>query len=419
MEIAQKRIDARVFCWYTDRTISDALSSMLRRRAGFYMEDFMEQRFEWLATAAFGLEGVVARELARLGIEARAENGGARFTGTFEDAMRANLWLRCADRVLLVVGRFEARSFEALFEGVKALPWEDFIGKDARFPVNGKCARSQLMSVRDCQAITKKAIVERLKERYRTSWFDETAETVSVDVALHGDIAQLTLDASGVALNRRGYRTWNGEAPLRETLAAALVSLSPWRPGMILHDPMCGTGTLMIEAAMQMANRAPGLTRAFALESWRNTPADAFRAIREEAEAAFDPDRIEGISGADIDPEAVELAGRHLRQAGLAGRVQFSVADMRTCQLTGERGAFLSNPPYGERLSDRKACEALYRDMGQLLRRHPGFTLSAITSHPGFERCFGRRADRKRRFYNGRLECEFMTFGLPAQRKNR
>ena len=379
----------------------------------------MQQRFEWLATAAFGLEGIVARELARLGIEARAENGGARFTGTFEDAMRANLWLRCADRVLLVVGRFEARSFEALFEGVKALPWEDFIGKDARFPVNGKCARSQLMSVRDCQAITKKAIVERLKERYRTSWFDETAETVSIDVALHGDIAQLTLDASGVALNRRGYRTWNGEAPLRETLAAALVSLSPWRPGMILHDPMCGTGTLMIEAAMQMANRAPGLTRSFALESWRYTPADALKAIREEAEAAFDPERIEGISGADIDPEAVELAVRHLRQAGLAGRVQFSVADMRTCQLTGERGAFLCNPPYGERLSDRRACEALYRDMGLLLRRHPGFTLSAITSHPGFERCFGRRADRKRRFYNGRLECEFMTFGLPAQRKNR
>ena len=379
----------------------------------------MQQRFEWLATAAFGLEGIVARELARLGIEARAENGGARFTGTFEDAMRANLWLRCADRVLLVVGRFEARSFEALFEGVKSLPWEDFIPKDARFPVNGKCARSQLMSVRDCQAITKKAIVERLKERYRTSWFEETAETVSIDVALHGDIAQLTLDASGVALNRRGYRTWNGEAPLRETLAAALVSLSPWRPGMTLHDPMCGTGTLMIEAAMQMANRAPGLTRSFALESWRYTPADALKAIREEAKAAFDPERIEGISGADIDPEAVELAVRHLRQAGLAGRVQFSVADMRTCQLTGERGAFLCNPPYGERLSDRRACEALYRDMGLLLRRHPGFTLSAITSHPGFERCFGRRADRKRRFYNGRLECEFMTFGLPALKKNR
>ncbi|MEI3405521.1 MAG: THUMP domain-containing protein [Christensenellales bacterium] len=216
------------------------------------------ERYEWIATAAFGLEGVVARELARLGIDAKAENGGARFFGTFEDAFTANLHARCADRILLVVGRFEARSFEELFEGVRALPWENFIGEHTRFPVNGKCARSQLMSVRDCQAITKKAIVERLRSRYHTDWFVEDGETASIDVALHGDIAQLTLDASGTALNRRGYRTWNGEVPLRETLAAALVTLSPWRPGMPLHDPMCGTGTLMIEAAMRMAHRAPG-----------------------------------------------------------------------------------------------------------------------------------------------------------------
>ena len=379
----------------------------------------MNIQYEWIATAAFGLEGVVARELERLNIPARAENGGARFTATMEDAMRANLWLRCADRVLLVVGRFEARSFEELFEGVKALPWEDFIGRNTRFPVSGKCARSQLMSVRDCQAITKKAIVERLKSKYHLTWLEETEETVAIDVALHGDMAQLTLDASGVALNRRGYRTWNGEAPLRETLAAALVSLSPWRPGMALHDPMCGTGTLMIEAAMRMANRAPGLTREFAMESWRDMPLDAFRAIREEAQAAFEPERIEGISGSDIDPEAVELANRHLKQAGLAGRVSFTVCDARECHVDAERGAFLCNPPYGERLSDRKECETLYREMGLLLRRHPGFTLSAITSHPGFERCFGRRADKKRRFYNGRLECEFMTFGLPAQKKRK
>ena len=259
-------------------------------------------RFEWIATAAFGLEGVVARELARLGLDAKAENGGARFFGTFEDAFRANLHARCADRILLVMGRFEARSFEELFEGVRTLPWEDFIGERTRFPVNGKCARSQLMSVRDCQSITKKAIVERQRGRYRTDWFVEDAETVSIDVALHGDIAQLTLDASGTALNRRGYRTWNGEAPLRETLAAALVTLSPWRPGMPLHDPMCGTGTLMIEAAMRMAHRAPGLTREFALESWRSMPVEAFRDIREQARAEFDPARVEGISGADIDP---------------------------------------------------------------------------------------------------------------------
>ena len=379
----------------------------------------MNTQYEWIATAAFGLEGVVARELERLNIPAKAENGGARFTATMEDAMRANLWLRCADRVLLVVGRFEARSFEELFEGVKALPWEDFIGRNTRFPVSGKCARSRLMSVRDCQAITKKAIVERLKSKYHLTWLEETEETVAIDVALHGDMAQLTLDASGVALNRRGYRTWNGEAPLRETLAAALVSLSPWRPGMALHDPMCGTGTLMIEAAMRMANRAPGLTREFAMESWRDMPLDAFKAIREEAQAAFEPERIEGISGSDIDPEAVELANRHLRQAGLAGRVSFTVCDARECHVEAERGAFLCNPPYGERLSDRKECETLYREMGLLLRRHPGFTLSAITSHPGFERCFGRRADKKRRFYNGRLECEFMTFGLPAPKKRK
>ncbi len=379
----------------------------------------MTQKFEWIATAAFGLEGVVARELERLGIPAKAENGGARFSATLEDSFKANLWLRCADRVLLVVGRFEARSFEELFEGVKALPWEDYIGAKTRFPVNGKCARSQLMSVRDCQAITKKAIVERLKMKHRIEWFEECEETVAIDVALHGDVAQLTLDASGVALNRRGYRTWNGEAPLRETLAAALVSLSPWRPGMRLHDPMCGTGTLMIEAAMRMANRAPGLTREFAMESWRGMPAEAFTAIREEAKAQFDPSKVEGISGSDIDPEAVELANRHLKQAGLSGRVSFSVGDARQCRVDGERGAFLCNPPYGERLSDRKACEELYREMGLLLRRHPGFTLSAITSHPGFERCFGRRADKKRRFYNGRLECEFMTFGLPAAKKKK
>lgn len=373
----------------------------------------MQQQYEWIATAAFGLEGVVARELGRLGIEAKAENGGARFTGTPEDALRANLWLRSADRVLLVMGHFEARSFEALFEGVRALPWEAFIGVNTRFPVSGKCVRSQLMSVRDCQAITKKAVVERLKEKYRVSWFEEQGETVAIDVALHGDIAQLTLDASGVALNRRGYRTWNGEAPLRETLAAALVSLSPWRPGMPLHDPMCGTGTLLIEAAMRMADRAPGLTRDFALEQWRGMPAPAFAAIREEAKERFSPERIEGISGADIDPQAVELARRHLRQAGLEGRIRFDVADARTCQRPESSGVFLSNPPYGERLSDRKSCEALYKEMGQLLRRHPGWSLCAITSHPGFERCFGRRADKKRRFYNGRLECEFMTFGAP------
>ncbi len=366
--------------------------------------------YEWIATAAFGLEGVVANELKHIGIDARAENGGARFIATPAQAFSANLWLRCADRVLLVVGRFPATTFEQLFEGVRALPWEAFIPEDGCFPVRGRCARSQLMSVSDCQSIVKKAIVSRLQASYHRAWFEEGGETYAVDVALHGDVCQLTLDASGTALNRRGYRTWNGEAPLRETLAAALVQLSPWRPGQTLYDPMCGTGTLLIEAAMRMADRAPGLARAFDCERWRFMPAGEMARLREEARSRFDPAKVEGIAGSDIDPKAIELAQRHLQQAGLAGRVPFRALDMRSVALEAERGTFLLNPPYGERLSDRKACEALYGDLGRLARRHPGFHVACITSHPGFERCYGRRADKKRRFYNGRLECEFMTF---------
>ena len=369
-------------------------------------------RFELIATAAFGLEGLVARELARLGIEAKAENGGARFFGSFEDAFRANLHARCADRILLVMGRFEARSFEALFEGVRALPWEDFIGEHTRFPVNGKCARSQLMSVRDCQAITKKAIVERLRGRYRTDWFVEDAETVSIDVALHGDVAQLTLDASGTALNRRGYRTWNGEAPLRETLAAALVSLSPWRPGMPLHDPMCGTGTLMIEAAMRMAHRAPGLTREFAIESWRNMPTEAFGDIREQARAEFDPSRIEGISGSDIDPRAVRLARRHAERAGVGNAVRFDTADVRDFKSALPEGVVVTNPPYGERLLEKREAEELYRVFGRAVRDlPPKWRVLVLSSHTEFERSFGRPAVKKRKLYNGMIKCDAFFYG--------
>ncbi len=368
------------------------------------------ETFTWIATAAFGMEGLVSRELTSLELPARAENGGARFTGSFEDAFRAQLWLRTADRVLLEVASFDARSFTELFDRARELPWERFLSRHSRFPVTGNCARSALMSVRDCQSILKKAIVERLREKYRLFPLPEDGETVAVSFQIHADRVRLSLDASGTALNRRGYRTWNGEAPLRETLAAALVELSPWRPGMPLADPMCGTGTLVIEAAMRMADRAPGLTREFAMESWPEMPQAAFAALRKEAEARFDPDRVSGIEGSDIDPSAVDLARRHLKAAGLAGRVPLSTRDMRDCRRTEPVGVFLTNPPYGERLSDRKACEALYRDLGVMLRNHPGWSLSAITSHPGFERCLGRRADKKRRFYNGRLECEFMTF---------
>lgn len=365
---------------------------------------------QWMATAPFGLEGVVAEELRALGIEhVKAQGGGARFEGTPQQAFLANLWLRCADRVLLIVGEFEARTFDALFEGVRALPWEDYIPAEAKFPVSGNCARSTLMSVSDCQSITKKAIVERLRARHRRQALPETAEAYAVQVALHADRAVLTLDTTGPGLSRRGYRTWNGEAPLRETLAASLVRLSPWRPGMPLHDPMCGTGTLLVEAAFVAAGRAPGLGRGFACEAWRWMPQEAMRGLREDAKARVNLAAVEGITGADLDDGALELSRRHLAQAGLAGRIPLQRMDVRDATLPQGRGVVLTNPPYGQRIGDKKSVESIAKGLRRL-QDQSGWVVCPFTAYTGFERAFGRRAEKRRRLYNGRLECEFMTF---------
>lgn len=365
---------------------------------------------QWIATAPFGLEGVVAQELRALKMEnVAAGNGGARFTGTESDAFRANLWLRTADRVQLEVGRFEAKTFDSLFEGVKALPWEDYIPGDARFPVSGHCARSTLMSVSDCQAIVKKAIVERLRKGHHRQFLPEVKETYAVQVSLHADMATLTLDASGSGLSRRGYRTWNGEAPLRETLAASILTLSPWKPGQALCDPLCGTGTLLVEAAFLAANRAPGLMRPFAMEAWRWAPAAGMKALRGEAEEAVCLEQIKDIFGSDVDAEALALAKRHIQQAGLAGRIPLRQADARDIALPQGPGVIVTNPPYGQRLSDRKGCEGIARALRRLMDAS-GWTVCVITAFGGFEKAFGRRANKRRRLYNGRLECEFMTF---------
>lgn len=367
--------------------------------------------YTFIATAAAGLEGVTKRELLHLGFEdAKAELGGVRFTATWPEAFRACLWLSTADRVLWVAAEGECRSFEELFQLAKAAPWSDVLPRDAAMPVSGRCARSQLMSVRDCQAITKKALVEHMRSAYHTATLPETGPRYQVDVALHGDVARLTVDLCGDALNRRGYRTWNGEAPLRETAAAALVRLSGWRGDTPLHDPCCGTGTLLIEAAFYAAHRAPGLTRAFDMEKWPRVDANALRDIREDARRQYDPGLIPQISGSDIDPEALKLAQRHIRQAGLEGKIKVFQKDLRDLQLDAEDLTFLTNPPYGERLGDRKQCESLYKAMKPLMARHPGCRLNVITSHPGFERVAGMKAFKKTRLYNGRLECAFMRF---------
>ena len=367
--------------------------------------------FQAFAGAAFGLEGLVSSELKRLGMKnVRAENGGVRFSASLEDVFLCNLRLRFCDRVFLLLAERPCKSFEDLFQLVSSVPWERYLRGDEKLNLSAHCARSQLMSPRDCQSVGKKAIIEHLKQATRRAVFPESGADFPVQIAVHQDLVRVMLNTSGASLSRRGYRTWNGEAPLRETLASALVELSGWRPGMPLHDPCCGTGTLLIEAAFRAGHRAPGLTRPFAMEDFSFSDPGAFSEIRRENREQFEPDRIRGISGSDLDPEALRLASLHVRQSGLEGKISLSQLPLQELNLTGEPGVFLCNPPYGERLSDQASCRALYRDLALLQKRHPGWKLCAISSDPGFEKAFGRRADKKRRLYNGRLECVFYQF---------
>ena len=367
--------------------------------------------FQAYAGAAFGLEGLVSAELKRLGMkDVRAENGGVRFSGSLPDVFLCNLRLRFCDRVFLLLAERPCKTFEDLFQLVYSVPWEKYIAGPEKINLSAHCARSQLMSPRDCQSIGKKAIIEHLRKKTGRSLFPESGADFPVQIAIHQDLVRIMLNTSGASLSRRGYRTWNGEAPLRETLASALVELSGWRPGQSLHDPCCGTGTLLIEAAFRAAHRAPGLFRPFAMEGFAFVPGETFREIRRENQLQFEPDRIRDISGSDLDPEAIRLASLHVSQSGLEGRIPLSCLPLQELNLSGDPGIFICNPPYGERLSDQESCRSLYRDLSLLQKRHPGWRLCAISSDPGFEKAYGRRADKKRRLYNGRLECVFFQY---------
>ncbi len=370
-----------------------------------------ERKWACFAVAAFGLEGVVAAELRRLKMsEVRAENGGVRFEGTAEDIFLCNLRLRTCDRIYLMMAEGETASFEDLYQMVSSVPWERLCKGTEKYLVTAQCARSRLMSPRDCQSITKKAILERLKKRAGIGFFPENGVDFPVHVQIHSNRTRILLNTSGPSLSRRGYRTWNGEAPLRETLAAALVELSLWKPGIPLYDPCCGTGTLLIEAAMRQGHMAPGRNRAFAMESFSFIPKDRCAQIREQATQESQPERISGIGGSDVDTEAIRLAQLHLRQAELGGRIPLKTLPLQELQLEEKNGVFLCNPPYGERMSDVASCRKLYRELSLMMKRHPAWSLCAISSDPGFEKAFGRRADKTRRLYNGRLECQFYIF---------
>jgi len=364
----------------------------------------------------FGLEGLIADELRRMGLEGvTAENGRVYFEADEGGIVKANLCLRTGERVLLELGSFEAVSFEALFEQTRALPWERFIPKDAAFPVTGYSLNSRLASVPDCQRILKKAVAERLKSVYHLSWFPETAETVQIRFSIMKDHVSLCLDTSGEGLHKRGYRPAHTAAPLRETLAAAMVQLSRYRGRDDFCDPFCGSGTIPIEAALIALNRAPGLNRHFAAMDWRIWDSSLWTLAVEEAKSREFHGQYR-IFASDLDPAAIHIARQNAERAGVADLIRFEVADATRFARETERGVIVTNPPYGERIMEKEQAEALYRAFGAAWRETENWQLYLLSSHTEFERCFGREADKKRKLYNGMIKCDLFMYFKQARR---
>jgi len=373
-----------------------------------------------MATAAFGLEKVVARELKQLGYDPQQiENGRVIFEADAAAICHCNLWLRSADRVLLEVGRFDARDFGELFDKTSSLPWSEWLTVDAAFPVRGKSVRSTLHSVPDCQSIVKKAIVESLKRTHDKSWFEEDGPTMSVEVSIVKDQATLTIDTSGAGLHKRGYRTLAGPSPLKETLAAGLIQLSDWRPDRPFVDPFCGTGTLPIEAALIAKGVAPGIKRTFASEGWPQLAASLWDAAREEARdtQASRPDFT--LVGTDIDSRALGLARYHARQAGVDDCIHFQQKPFAEFSTSRKYGCLVCNPPYGERSGSLAEAESLYAQMAGLFSNQPTWSVYVLTSHDRYESIVKRKADRRRKLYNGRLACTFYQFFGPRPPRHR
>jgi putative N6-adenine-specific DNA methylase len=371
-------------------------------------------KFELIATTVMGLEAVLSRELKSLGYEDQlVENGRVTFYGTEKDICKTNLWLRTAGRILVKMGEFEARTFDQLFEGTKALAWPDWIPMDGEFPVDGRSHKSQLSSVPACQGIVKKAIVEKMKQRHDTEWFPETGPRYVAEVSLLNDIATLTLDTTGAGLHKRGYRIETTEAPLRESLAAAMVLLSRWRPERPLYDPFCGSGTILIEAALIGWNIAPGLRRTFNAQAWPNVTAAMWDEAREEAYDLMKDDIPVNIVGSDIDREAIQTALANLKSAGMSKEIKLNVLPVSDIRPDGDYGCIITNPPYGERIGTMPEVEKLTKQLGQLARQLENWSHFVITPDKEFETRFGRKADKKRKLFYGQIECTYYQYFGP------
>ncbi len=376
-----------------------------RERANYMSE------LQFTVPTLFGLEGICADEVRRLELpQVKAENGRVLCTGSERDLPRLNLNIRTGERVLLTLGTFPARDFDALFEGVRALPWERFIPRDGQFPVKGHCLNSALRSVPACQSIVKKAIAARLGSKYGLQTLPETGALYQVQFSIMGDEAALMLDTSGPGLHKRGYRAQGVAAPLRETLAAGLVLLSRYRGKDPLCDPFCGSGTIPIEAALIAKNRAPGLNRSFSAQRWSWLDKQHWMSAADEAEDREFDGEYE-IWGGDIDPEAVALAKHNAQLAEVEDIVRFDVDDATRFHWGGLYGRVVTNPPYGERVMERKEAEDLYRSFGKAWDKLPqGWKLYLLSSHTEFERTFGKKAGKKRKLYNGMLKCDLFMY---------
>jgi putative N6-adenine-specific DNA methylase len=365
------------------------------------------------AVCAFGLEAVVKRELLHMGYEdLKVDNGWIYFEGNLEDIVKTNINLRSAERILLVMGEFEAYTFTELHDGTFDLPWGDWITRDGKFTVNGKSLKSKLSSVPDCQSIVKKAIVNKLREEYDQEWFSEKGSEFTVQISLNKNKAILTMDTTGTreGLFKRGYRKNAVEAPLKETMAAALIQLSYWNKDRILYDPMCGSGTIAIEAALMGTNTAPGLYRSFAAEGWPVFPDDMWQDNRDYYESLVDEDVELQIYASDINQEAVKAARKNAARAGMDNYIKFECMDLKDVSLPGKYGVMITNPPYGDRIGDKETVERVSEDLGRIFGRDKTWSNYIITPFERFEKLYGSKASRKRKLFNGNVKVNYYQY---------
>ena len=382
----------------------------------------MEKRFELIAPCHFGLEAVLKKEVTDLGYEiSQVEDGKVTFWGDEAAICRANVFLRTAERVMVKAGSFRATTFEELFQGTKALPWEDLIPEDGKFWVaKATSIKSKLFSPSDIQSIMKKAMVERLKEKYGVSWFPETGSSYPLRVFIYKDVVTIGLDTTGVSLHKRGYRTMTSKAPITETLAAALILLTPWHRDRILVDPFCGSGTFPIEAAMMAANMAPGMNRTFLAEDWKNLiPRKCWYEAGDEAADLVD-DQVEvDIQGYDIDGEVVRAARQNAQSAGVDHMIHFQQRPVRELSHPKKYGFIITNPPYGERIEEKKNLRELYRQFGEQFAALDSWSAYVITAYEDAEKYMGRKADKNRKIYNGMMKTYFYQFLGPKPPRRR